>query len=189
MAEASARPFERRRSTMRCLLTQRRGRLSGPEQRVLARSLLRCNSFRLDPVAYRITRTAIDLVNRGQPAVMPAALAGRRCERRRDERRDPAHRDRDGVEADRQRDLEQLSATGERARCCLGEGRARETTPPRRAGRSRCRRPGNAAGAFPGSRPVSRRTYLYLRSLCGCSGVAAAQLPGGEGGQGDRVAA
>jgi hypothetical protein len=30
-------------------------------------------------------RTTIDLVDRGQPA----ALAGRRCERRRDERRDP----------------------------------------------------------------------------------------------------
>jgi len=59
--------------------------------------------------AYRLTRTAIDLVDRGQPAVMPAALAGRRCECRRDERRDPARRDRDGVEAARQRDLEQFA--------------------------------------------------------------------------------
>ena len=42
--------------TMRCLLTQRRGRLSGAEQPVLARSLLSCGSFGsgIDPVALTV---------------------------------------------------------------------------------------------------------------------------------------
>src|SRR5271169_2869606 len=63
-----------------------------------------------------------------------------------------------------------------------------------KTGRTRCRKPRNAAGASPGSRPVSRRTYLCPRSLSGLSafswsGVAAAQPPGGCGGQHDGVAA
>ena len=88
---------------MRCLLMQRRGRPSGAEQPVLARSLLRCSSFGWARSGL-IARTTIDLVDRGQPA----ALADRRCERPRHEPRDTAHRDRDGVQADRRSDLEQL---------------------------------------------------------------------------------
>jgi hypothetical protein len=114
---------------------QRRGRPSGAEQPVLARSLLRCSSFGWARSGL-IARTTIDLVDRGQPA----ALAGRRCERRRDERRDPTHRDRDGVQADRHRYLEQLGpdrplrghrrrqdrddqAEGQRGMRRLGEGK------------------------------------------------------------------
>jgi hypothetical protein len=60
----------------------------------------------------RDRRDRDDLVDHGQPAVMPAALAGRgdlsrRREPGRNERRGPAHRDRDGVQGDRQRDREQ----------------------------------------------------------------------------------
>jgi hypothetical protein len=58
------------------------------------------------------TRDRDDHVDRGQPAVMPAALAGRGDlgrdrEHGRDERRGPAHGGRDGVQGDRQRDREQ----------------------------------------------------------------------------------
>ena len=63
------------------------------------------------------------------------------------------------------------------------------STPRRRAGRTRCRKPRNAAGASPGSRPVSRRTCSYPCILSGCSGVAAAQPPGRQTGQDDRVPA
>jgi hypothetical protein len=56
-----------------------------------------------------------DLVDHGQPAVMPAALAGRgdlgrQRERGRDECRVPAQRGRDRVEGDSQRDRDQLAA-------------------------------------------------------------------------------
>ena len=69
------------------------------------------------------------------------ALAGRRCECRRDERGDPARCDRDAVEADRQRDLEQFAPDwplrGHRPRHDRDDqaerhGRVREAPPRRR---------------------------------------------------------
>ena len=60
-----------------------------------------------------------------------------------------------------------LTASRDAGGAPSGRKKSSRTTPPRRTGRTRRRKPRNAAGAFPGSRPVSGRTYLYPRRLSG----------------------
>ena len=149
------------------------------------------------------TRDGDDLVDRGQPAVMPAALAGRGASTATASAAATSAVARLIVAATVYRQIAsatgnsaprtghwastaaittvtpntgpgqtrrsdstravrtattRLTASGGCAGCAVWAKESSRTTPGRPAGHTRCRRPGNAAGAFPGSRPVSRRT-------------------------------
>ena len=149
------------------------------------------------------TRDRDDLVDRGQPAVMPAALAGSGAStatasavatsavarlivtatvyrlmasaignssprpghwastaaiRTMTANTGPDQTQRSGSTGAVRTATTKLTASGGIAGCAAWAKESSRTTSGRRAGRTRRRRPGNAVGAFPGSRPVSRRT-------------------------------